>query len=211
MIAAEEALARLKKGNRDFVTLRSHERDLSLERIEQLYEYGQSPFAVVVTCSDSRTVPEHMFMMGLGDLFVVRVAGNVIGSVELASVVYACEHLEVNLVLVLGHTGCGAIQASFDAADRPSPAANASKAFSRGSAKECVDVMAPLTDSILRAVGDERDPYKASVKNVRAGIETLQACDEIKACMERGLLVAGGIYHTHSGKVDFLVCDKHVA
>ena len=115
MIAAAEALARLARGNRDFVTVRAHERDISPERIEELYAYGQNPFAVVVTCSDSRTVPEHMFMMGLGDLFVIRVAGNVVGPVELGSVVYACEHLGVKLVLVLGHTGCGAVEAAMPA------------------------------------------------------------------------------------------------
>ena len=101
MISAAEALGRLERGNHDFVTVRAHERDLSPERVAELYAYGQSPFAVVVACSDSRTVPEHMFMMGLGDLFVIRVAGNVVGDVELASVVYACEHLGVKLVLVL--------------------------------------------------------------------------------------------------------------
>ena len=74
MLSADEALERLKRGNHDFVTVRAHERDLSSERIEELYAYGQNPFAVVVSCADSRTVPEHMFMMGLGDLFVVRTA-----------------------------------------------------------------------------------------------------------------------------------------
>lgn len=189
MISAEEALERLKRGNRDFVTVRAHERDLSPARVEELYAYGQNPFAVVVSCADSRTVPEHMFMMGLGDLFVVRTAGNVVGPVELASVVYACEHLGVRLALVVGHTGCGAIEATVAAA-------------AQGGAP---GVMAPLTAPIAAAIGDERDPYRASERNVRAGMAALAACPELAALQgERGLRIAGAVYHTHSGVVDFL-------
>ena len=191
MLSAEEALERLKRGNHDFVTVRAHERDLSSERIEELYAYGQNPFAVVVSCADSRTVPEHMFMMGLGDLFVVRTAGNVVGPVELASVVYACEHLGVKLVLVVGHTGCGAIQATIEACgcgdDRQT------------------DVMAPLTAPIARAIGDERDPYRASERNVRAGMAAFASCPQLAdLCDREGLRIAGAVYHTHSGVVDFL-------
>ena len=188
MLSADEALERLKRGNSDFVTVRAHERDLSPERVEELYAYGQNPFAVVVSCADSRTVPEHMFMMGLGDLFVVRTAGNVVGPVELASVVYACEHLGVKLVLVVGHTGCGAIQATIEAAEQGAAA-----------------VMAPLTSPIADAIGDERDPYHASVRNVCAGMAALASCPEIAALIEEsGLRIAGAVYHTHSGVVDFL-------
>lgn len=190
MISADEALARLKRGNADFITIRAHERDLSPQRVEELYAYGQSPFAVVVACSDSRTVPEHMFMMGLGDLFVVRVAGNVVGPAELASVVYACEHLDVKLALVLGHTGCGAIEASVQAADA-------------GQTGE--GVMGPLTEPICAAIGSERDPYHASELNVRAGMAALAACPELARLSDAaGLRIAGAIYHTHSGRVDFL-------
>lgn len=190
MISADEALERLRRGNADFITIRAHRRDLSPQRVEDLYAYGQSPFAVVVACSDSRTVPEHMFMMGLGDLFVVRVAGNVVGPAELASVVYACEHLGVKLALVLGHTGCGAIEASVHAADA-------------GQAGE--GVMGALTRPICAAIGAERDLYRASELNVRAGMAALAACPELaRLTGEAGLRISGAVYHTHSGKVDFL-------
>lgn len=189
MLSAEEALERLKRGNRDFVTLRSHERDLSPERIDELYAYGQNPFAVVVSCADSRTVPEHMFMMGLGDLFVVRTAGNVVGPIELASVVYACEHLGVRLVLVVGHTGCGAIQATIEATEQ----------------NRASGVMVPLIAPIAVAIGEERDPYHASARNVRAGMAVFAGCPELASlCETNGLRIAGAIYHTHSGIVDFL-------
>lgn len=193
MISAEEALERLKRGNRDFITVRAHERDLSTKRIEELYAYGQSPFAAVVACSDSRTVPEHMFMMGLGDLFVIRTAGNVIGEIELASIRYACEHLGVKLVLVVGHTGCGAVQAAMEASD------------ARGQGRSVHTELAALVDPICRAIGSERDPYWASESNVKAGMAAI-AADPIIAHLREtsGLRVSGAVYHTHSGKVDFL-------
>ena len=103
-VPAEEALRRLVEGNRIYVEALDHERDLSQERIADLFENGQRPFACVITCADSRVVPEHVFMTGLGELFVIRVAGNVVGPIELASAVYACEHLHTRLLLVLGHT-----------------------------------------------------------------------------------------------------------
>lgn len=212
MLSAEEALERLKRGNHDFVTVRAHERDLSSERIEELYAYGQNPFAVVVSCADSRTVPEHMFMMGLGDLFVVRTAGNVVGPVELASVVYACEHLGVKLVLVVGHTGCGAIQATIEACGCGDSAggdtAGGDTACGEGTRSDDdrqTDVMAPLTAPIARAIGDERDPYRASERNVRAGMAVLASCPQLAdLCDREGLRIAGAVYHTHSGVVDFL-------
>ena len=88
-VPAEEALRRLVEGNRIYVEALDHERDLSQERIADLFENGQRPFACVITCADSRVVPEHVFMTGLGELFVIRVAGNVVGPIELASAVYA--------------------------------------------------------------------------------------------------------------------------
>ena len=84
-VPAEEALRRLVEGNRIYVEALDHERDLSQERIADLFENGQRPFACVITCADSRVVPEHIFMTGLGELFVIRVAGNVVGPIELAS------------------------------------------------------------------------------------------------------------------------------
>lgn len=217
MISAAEALGRLERGNHDFVTVRAHERDLSPERVAELYAYGQSPFAVVVACSDSRTVPEHMFMMGLGDLFVIRVAGNVVGDVELASVVYACEHLGVKLVLVLGHTGCGAVQATMETLD--AACAEGAAGHVQAGERRAEDAAAPdgqaaggagalsaLVEPIGRAIGAERDPYRASELNVRAGMEKIAGSPDIARLVKSsGLEVHGAIYHTHSGEVDFLV------
>ncbi len=183
-VPADEALARLRAGNRIYVEALDHERDLSPERIQDLFERGQKPFATVVTCSDSRVVPEHIFMTGLGELFVIRVAGNVIGELEAASAAYACAHLHTRLLLVLGHTHCGAIKAALDG--------------ERGA-------VAPLTERIRGAIGAVDDPYRASVLNTEAAIGELLRCPELAALAQEGsLAVEGAIYHTHCGVVDFL-------
>lgn len=142
------------------------------------------PFACVITCADSRVVPEHIFMTGLGELFVIRVAGNVVGPIELASAVYACEHLHTRLLLVLGHTHCGAIKAALDGEE--------------GS-------VAAITERIAAALGDVRDPYEASVANARAAAAELSASPELaRLAAEHDLDIRVAIYHTHCGVVDFL-------
>lgn len=183
-VPAAEALRRLREGNRIYVEALDHERDLSPERIQDLFENGQRPFACVITCADSRVVPEHIFMTGLGELFVIRVAGNVVGPLELASAVYACEHLHTRLLLVLGHTHCGAIKAALDGEAGP---------------------VAVITERIAAALGDVRDPYEASVANANAAVAALRASDEL-GCLEKedGLAISAAVYHTHCGVVDFL-------
>lgn len=184
-VSAARAIELLRQGNLDYLTARKDERNISGARIRELFEGGQQPYAVVITCSDSRVVPEHIFMAGLGELFTIRVAGNVVGSSELASAVYACDHLHSKLLLVLGHTHCGAIEAAMSG--------------------EAHGPVAAITSRIAEAIEQERDPYAASVLNVRAAIEDLAACPEIAHLVaEAGLEVHGAIYHTHSGVVDFL-------
>ena len=183
-VSPDAALRRLREGNRIYVEALDHERDLSPERIRDLFERGQKPFATVITCADSRVVPEHIFMAGLGELFVVRVAGNVVGPLEAASAVYACAHLHTRLLLVLGHTHCGAIKAALEGEAGP---------------------VAPLTERIATAIGNERDPYQASVRNAQAAMADLRSVDELAALERQGdLAIAGAIYHTHCGVVDFL-------
>ena len=184
-VAARAALSRLRQGNIDYLTARKDDRNISTGRIRELFEGGQQPYAVVITCADSRVVPEHLFMAGLGELFVIRVAGNVVGAIELASAVYACEHLHSKLLLVLGHTHCGAIESAM--------------------AGQTQGPVAPVTSLIADIIGEERDPYVASVLNVRAAIDELAANAELAHLVHAdGLEIHGAIYHTHSGVVDFL-------
>lgn len=108
----EEAKQLLIEGNERFTSGKLLNKDLSFTRRSDLLKNGQHPFAVIVCCSDSRVPPELLFDQALGDLFVVRVAGNVITPVELGSVEYAVEHLKTPLVVVLGHEECGAVTAA---------------------------------------------------------------------------------------------------
>ena len=121
---------------------------------------------------------------GLGELFVIRVAGKIVGPIELASVVYACEHLHTRLVLVLGHTHCGAIKAALDGEAGP---------------------VAAITERISEALGEVRDPYEASVVNARAAVAALAESPELARLMaEHDLDIRCAVYHTHCGVVDFL-------
>jgi carbonic anhydrase len=110
-ITPDEALKILREGNARFVADAHEHPHLNRERRGQTASQGQKPFAAVLSCSDSRVPVELIFDRGIGDLFVVRVAGNVVGNSELASIEYAVEHLGAPLVVVLGHTKCGAVTA----------------------------------------------------------------------------------------------------
>lgn len=183
-VSADEALARLKRGNRRYLEAHTAAGDVSSDLVERLFHEGQTPYAVVIACADSRVVPEHMFMCGLGEIFCIRTAGNTVGQAELASAVYACDHLGAKLLVVLGHTHCGAVGAAIEG--------------------EHHGAVAHLTRQIAEAIGDETDPYAASVLNVREGLRRLRANGELVALQKDGLRIMGAVYHTHSGVVDFL-------
>ena len=123
------------------------------KRIETA-EHGQHPYAIVICCSDSRVIPEQIFSAGIGDLFVIRIAGNVLDRHQLGSVEYAAAHLGCKLVVLLGHTGCGAVGAAL--------------------AGEAEGHIADLVTEIRQAIGDERDPLLAAKRNVLHGVERLQ-------------------------------------
>ncbi|PKB18231.1 carbonic anhydrase [Flavobacterium sp. 5] len=106
-------IQKLEEGNKRFTTGKSMHPDETLERIRELKK-GQHPFAIVVSCSDSRVPSELIFDQGLGDIFSIRTAGNVIGDYELGSIEYAVEHLDCKLIVVMGHKGCGAVKAFID-------------------------------------------------------------------------------------------------
>jgi carbonic anhydrase len=110
-LTADEALTKLKEGNIRFVAGASVHPDQDAARRQDTAQNGQHPFATILTCSDSRVPPELVFDQGLGDLFVVRVAGNVAATDEIASIEYGAEHLGTPLVVVLAHTKCGAVTA----------------------------------------------------------------------------------------------------
>ncbi len=181
---AHGALERLKAGNHSYREASLNEGDISRAARAATSQEGQHPYAIVIACSDSRVVPEHIFMAGIGELFTIRVAGNVVGPLEAASVAYAATHVQVPLVLVLGHTRCGAVEAALS-----------------GGAQGC---MVPLTDAIIKAIGDEHDDHAASRLNVLSQIRRLLAVDEIAELVDGGsLAVAGALYRVEDGEVEF--------
>lgn len=177
-LPADEALDKLKNGNLIYLNSKTGCGDVSAERRLFTSKNGQKPYAVIITCSDSRVIPECIFSAGIGDLFVIRVAGNVIDNHQLGSIEYAIGHLNCKLVVVLGHTGCGAVAAAWG---------------------NNVGYVKFITDEIKCAVGDERDEVKACVLNVNKSVATIRQ----KIRLTEGVHVEGALYHTESGAVDF--------
>ena len=189
-IAGEKALKLLKAGNIEYANLGITDGNISPAQRLKTAQDGQDPFAIVIACSDSRVIPEVIFNCGIGDLFVIRVAGNVIDDHQLGSIEYAAGHLHCNLVLVLGHTHCGAVSATIE-----------------GDAHGYVKY---VLDDIREAIGDEKDPYEACHLNVRHVMKTIEHSLQIqKVEHEYGLIVRGAIYDIETGKVDFLPDDVH--
>ena len=182
MLNAEMALAKLKQGNEIYLKGENNG-DISLLKRQDTFQNGQHPYAIIISCSDSRVIPESIFNAGIGDLFVIRVAGNVMDDHQLGSVEYAAHHLGVKLIVVLGHNHCGAV----DAAVNHNP---------DGYIKF-------ITDEIKKAVGDEKDEYKACCLNVKHSMEIIENSFEIHREEEHGLKVVGAVYHIENGKVDF--------
>ena len=197
-ISAAEALSRLRDGNARFAAgLRSIEALATASDRKSLVQ-AQRPFAAVLSCSDSRVPSEIVFDCGLGDLFVVRVAGNIAAPSLVGSVEFAAATFGTRLVVVLGHTHCGAVAATVDALTK-------SEAPSSENIRDIVDRIAP---SVCEIVARERDPdarMAAAVRaNVRATAEHLRRGSRIlEALHEDGLTVVGAEYSLATGVVDF--------
>lgn len=187
-------LEKLKIGNQRFVKGYPIHPDETLQRIRELKK-GQYPFAVVVGCSDSRIPPELIFDQGLGDIFTIRTAGNVIGDYELGSVEYAVEHLKCNLVIVLGHENCGAIQA-FISSDNQRHEDHIQTIVDYISNE---DEEKAILDSI------KTNPDLAVRANIKHGVSVLQNSTPIlKHLVQNGKVsVIGAYYDLDSGKVTF--------
>ncbi len=202
MIDAREALERLCAGNRRFVAgePRDDARTSPLRR--NSLAGGQEPFAIVLGCSDSRVPAEIVFDQGLGDLFVIRVAGNIISTSQIGSVEFAAERFETRLVVVLGHSQCGAVQATVEALQRIGGTPT------RG-VRSIVDRIRPSVEPLFAtSLRDEpaalmhaavRANVRASVKQLRHGSPLLDRMVE-----HDGLLVVGAEYSLETGVVEIL-------
>ncbi len=184
MISAKEAIQKLKEGNAAYVSADTFQSDISSRVLEHFARNGQEPYAIVICCSDSRVIPERIFHAAIGDLFTIRVAGNVIDDHQLGSIEYAAGHLGTKLVVVLGHTQCGAVHAAID--HDPS------------------GFIKFITDEIKQAIGKEKDDYTAALLNVRQSVRIIESSLEIqKDEQEEGLRVVGAMYRIEDGIVEF--------
>ncbi len=201
MITATEALERLREGNRRFVSgVRSLDTLMSQTRRSD-FVAGQEPYAVVLGCSDSRVPVEIVFDQGLGDLFVIRVAGNIVASSQVGSVEFAAAKFGTRLVVVLGHTHCGAVAATLEELQRPS-------ATQSRNLRSIVDRIRPSVEELLET--DLRHDREALARhavraNVRVSANHLRHGSEIleQLIQEDGLLVVGAEYSLETGVVDF--------
>ena len=201
MIPAIEALDRLREGNRRFVSERSDNDQASGGARRREIADNQTPFAIVLGCSDSRVPAEIVFDQGLGDLFVIRVAGNIVAPSQVGSVEFAADRYGVRLVVVLGHSNCGAILATLEELGRPSQ--DQSKNL-RSIVERIQPSIAPLfstrhgrpDDWLVRESG--RANIRASVNHLRHGSDVLE-----QLIQTNGLMVVGAEYSLETGVVDF--------
>lgn len=191
-VAPAEAISKLKEGNSRYTSGNLQHPGQTTERRTELAK-TQHPFAAIVSCSDSRVPPEVVFDQGLGDLFVVRVAGNVINDEGLGSLEYTVDHLGTRLILVLGHQRCGAVDAARETI--------AAKGKAPGHIQSLVTAIKPAVEATSKE--DLDATIKANVKHV---VDTLRSSTPIlKAAVDSGKLqIVGGYYSLDTGAVAFL-------
>jgi carbonic anhydrase len=199
---AIEALERLVDGNRRFVSaVQSTDPLTSQARRMELAAAGQNPFAIILGCSDSRVPAELVFDQGLGDLFVIRVAGNIVAASQVGSVEFAAERYGTPLVVVLGHSQCGAILATIEELQQPD-------ASQSRNLRSIVDRVRPSVEPLLETdlVNHPEELVRKAVRaNIRASANHLRhGSDVLEQLIQRnGLLVVGAEYSLETGVVEF--------
>jgi len=188
-LTTEQAYKKLMDGNHRFVKEKLLHPDRTAER-RLLSSKEQFPFAVIVTCSDSRVIPEIIFDQGIGDLFVVRVAGNVIGVTELESLLYAVDHLGSDLVLVMGHENCGAVKATLEGQSGDIP------------------TIAKLIEPSIQKAKKERSPHllkrsiELNAQNMRHSL--MEVSTIAQKVDKKALAIYPAYYDLQSGRVEIL-------
>jgi carbonic anhydrase len=204
VMSAGDALARLKEGNHRFASnVRSVDSLLSQLRRADLAS-RQAPFAIILGCSDSRAPAEIVFDQGLGDLFVIRVAGNIVAPSQVGSVEFAATRFRTRLVVVMGHTGCGAIDAAIEASQ-------AHLDYSKNQLSIVARVRPWVAGGLGSVVANDRDALaRAAVRaNVSASANHLRHGSPVLEDLiaNDGLLVVGALYDIESGVIDFFDGD----
>ena len=190
-VPADQALARLMEGNRRYARHKEQHPDETLARRKEL-EGGQHPFAVILSCADSRVPPELVFDEGLGDLFVIRVAGNVADDDVLASIEYAVIHLQTKLIMVLGHEKCGAVTAAVEGREAP------------GHLKSLVSQIEPAVEASKSDPGDK--VHNCVLANARRAARQIRESEPVlkEYVDKKGVKVVAADYALDSGAVTVL-------
>jgi len=185
------ALQKLIKGNKEYMAEKSSDSNKSLKRRQEVMD-EQNPFAVILSCSDSRVPPSVIFNQGIGDLFVIRTAGNTIDDLVIGSIEYAIENLGVQLIMVMGHKKCGAIDSAIQ------------ETTSLGHMSSFVETIKPAIENMDKDLMDKWN--NASKMNVLNIVERLSLSDPIlsKKIKENNLKIVGSFYHLDSGLVEII-------
>lgn len=185
-MTSEESLEKLKEGNARFVSGRPSLKNLSEQRKATVS--GQKPFAIILTCSDSRVPPEHIFDAGIGEIFVVRTAGNIADAIAIGSAEYAAEHLGSPLLVVMGHESCGAVKAAC-ASDH-----------AEGNINSIVKEIAPA------AATAGKDPAKTVPENVKCVLHSIRKKSSMLTHLEKEgkFRMVGATYSLSTGQVSYL-------
>jgi len=201
VVSPRDALERLREGNLRFASdARGPEVFVGHDRRIELAA-GQDPFAIILGCSDSRVPAEIIFDQGLGDLFVIRVAGNIVAPSQVGSVEFAAARFSTNLVVVLGHSQCGAISATIEELQRPEE--NQSRNL-----RSIVDRVRPSVEALLATELRHNLPALAEAAiraNIRTSVDQLRHGSEVleQLIREQGLVIVGAEYSLETGLVDF--------
>lgn len=189
--AIKEALQKLIDGNKRFVSMKPTHPNQDKNRRDEV-KAGQSPFAIVVGCSDSRIPPEILFDQGIGDLFIIRLAGNIVDDTALGSVEYAADHLGTRLVVVLGHAKCGAVTAAAKGGE------------AHGHIGSIIQLIAPAIERVKDQSGDLVD--NAIKENARLVAKTIASSGPILSKMvEEGRIAVFPVYYSiDTGVVELL-------
>jgi carbonic anhydrase len=188
-LTPDQALIQLQRGNERFVAGWPDHPNQSARRRREVADTGQQPFAIILSCSDSRVPPEIIFDQGLGDLFVIRVAGNVLDDVILGTIEYAVEHMHTPLVVVLGHDRCGAVTAAVE------------REKTNSHVQAVVDALQPALTLAERQEGDRISTVINA--NVRYAVKNLQSSEPVLmgACAAGQLRIVGARYNLDTGEV----------
>ena len=200
MISASDALKQLKEGNDRFVSGSPLLESLANPERRTELQAGQEPFAIILGCSDSRVPSEIVFDCGLGHLFVIRVAGNIVAPSQIGSIEYATSQLGTRLVVVMGHTGCGAVSATINELRQPSEDLSPNLSA-------IVDRVRPAVEPLMDSGAKEAELLNRAVQaNIHQSVAQLRAGSDILAGQVQGdgLEIVGAQYSLSTGRVEFL-------